>query len=167
MAQHSIGSRAGTFLLWCDNLASIALLIQPTCTAKPVTVSRPNVYSFGYHRAVKTNEGSLWPGSVPPALILITQLFLLLSPTVCLRCNQGKQAVLWSAAFSCIICISRLSDTSWSHTTVLGPHGQTSGVWGSFPVRANPGGTSQYIQLPILSCHFTGDSGLIHSNNSW
>ena len=59
-----------------------------------MTVSSPNVYSFGHHRALKTSEGSSWRGSALLAFILITQPFLLLSSTVCLCCSHSQQATL-------------------------------------------------------------------------
>lgn len=74
------------------------------------------------------NEGSSWPGSVPPAFVLATRPFLL-SPPVGPRCDDSK-------GFSrCTISMSPLSLVSLSLLIAVSLR-QTSGA-GVFPVHSH------------------------------
>ena len=62
--------------------------VTPALLFQPVTISSPNVTSFGSHRAVKTKEGSSWLASLPPTCVLVTQPPPPLPP-VCLHRNHS------------------------------------------------------------------------------
>lgn len=140
----------GTFpLIQLPQLCSFS----PPCTAKPVTVSSPNVYS-GPQTAIKTNESSSRPGSVPPAFVLST--FFSQSPTVRLRCSHSEQpscGLLFPHAFHPHCPSVCRSQWLCNITTAPGPHGQTSGV-GVFPRHSYGSGTVTARAAPRF-CHIT------------